>query len=65
MDLRQGDELVVEFKCMEQTQSCNYTTKSYWSENFPVSVGRRLRIDFEKEAYAQVFSIDLTNQVYK
>ena len=33
----------------------------YWSETYPIVINRALRIDFEHEAYAKVFSLDLTN----
>jgi hypothetical protein len=36
----------------------------YWSETYPIVINRGLRIDFEHEAYAKVFSLDLTNYTF-
>jgi hypothetical protein len=50
---------------MEEKSECNYSFKTYWSETYPMLINRGLRIDFENEAYAKTFSLDLTNQTFK
>ena len=64
-EVRDRDILIVEFTCLEEKNPCDFSFKSYWSETYPVVPGKPLKIDFEHEAYAKLFSLDLTNQVFK
>lgn len=55
------DTIHVEVKCFD---ACEYDIHAYWSESMPIKLGHAMVLDFEREAYAKVFTLNLTGETF-
>lgn len=56
------DKVYVELKCFDD---CQYDIHVYWSESTPLTPNNTLILDFEKEAYAKVFTLNLEKETFE
>lgn len=60
--LYDNDKVYIDVKCVD---ACEYDVKAYWSESFPLTLGKTVVLNFESDAYAKVFTLDLEGKEFE
>lgn len=60
-----SEDIVFADVTCDSDETCIFTLQTYWSVAYPLYIGKPLTMDFEQNAYAKLFSIDMNTANYR